>query len=718
MRICLPNRLIAHALTAALSLATAMAAQAQSAKEPAPESVLINADEMSHDNELGVIRAMGTVEVSHQGRTLLADTLIYNQRQDVLTATGSVSLMEPSGDVMFADYMELSGDMKTGVIKALRIRLADRSRIAANQAVRRDGNVTEMDRAVYSPCEPCKKDPARAPLWQVKAQKVIHDKAAQTIEYKDAWIEMAGVPVAYTPYLSHPDPTVKRRSGFLAPSFGGSSDLGVVLRTPYFWNMAPNRDATITPILTGKGNAGMALDYRQLMTDSRIDGKGSAVMDDGSLSGHIDAKGRFDVNDTWRWGFDADATSNDTYRRRYGFPTKTILESRLYTEGFRRRNYASLSTVGFQDLRAGNDAGTTPLVLPMGEFHHVGAPNPQGLRTEMDASMAALMRSDGTDTRRMSLGGGWVLPYIGPAGDVYSLSTTLRGDLYHVNSLVRSGAQSNYSGVSGRLHPEARLEWRYPLVMDQDRVYQVVEPVAAFVVSPYGGNSEKIPNEDSQDFEFDDTNLFSSNHFSGYDRVEGGPRVNYGLKWGLFGAKGGNTTVVVGQSARYKADSTFASGSGLDQRLSDLVGALRVSPGGTFNLQYRTLMSYKNLEPRRNEVRVSAGPPLLNLSANYVFFDRYENSAYPGREEMAVAVGSQLTRYWRGRMSSVRDLSAEGGQRLVALGLVYEDECLEFSSDLSRSFYLDRELKPSDTIMFRLSFKTLGDVSSGVNSLN
>lgn len=704
---------------AALSLSSAPSAHAAQTDAPnaAVESVLINADEMSHDRELGLVRAAGTVEVNYQGRTLLADSLVYNQRQDTLSASGNVSLLETTGDVMFADFMELSGDMKNGVIEALRVRLTDRSRIAAAHAERTGGNVTEMDRVVYSPCEPCKKDPSRPPLWQLKAMKVVHDQTDQSLEYKDAWLEFAGVPVMYTPYFSHPDPTVKRRSGFLPASFGGSTDLGFILRTPYYWNIAPERDATLTPIFTGERSVGMSVNYRQLGRVGELKTDGSGTYDSGDLSGHIKAKGRADIDSTWRWGFDANATSNDTYMRRYGFQTDSVLQSRLYTEGFRQRNYAQVSAVGFQDLRSDANPDTTPLVLPMAEFHHVGTPNRHGLRSELDASAVALTRSKGEDTRRVSLGGGWVLPYIGPSGDVYALSARLRGDLYHVNGISRTG-KSDYSGVSGRLYPEAKLEWRYPLVRDRGSIYQVVEPIAAFVISPYGGNPDTIPNEDSQDFEFDDTNLFSASRFSGYDQVEGGPRVNYGMKWGVYGANGGSTTLVIGQSARYRDDDTFSTGSGLDGHFSDIVGALHVSPGKNLDLQYRTRMSYESFDPRRNEVRLNAGPALFNVNANYVFYDRYENSEYPGREELTLGVQSQMSRFWRSQLTSVRDLDDDGGQRLVNLSLTYEDECLTFATELSRSFYLDRDLKPADAVMFRLTFKTLGEVTSGVTQIN
>lgn len=706
------------ALTCSLAVIATVATPARAAGLPEDIPVHISADEMSHERDLGIVRASGRVEISQSERTLIADTVVYNQRQDVVAATGNVTLMEPSGDVIFADYMELSGDMKDGTIDALKIKLADSSRFAAAKALRSNGNRTELDRAVYSPCKPCEKDPNRPPLWQLKAVKVVHDQKEQSIEYKDAWMEFAGVPVVYTPYLSHPDPTVKRRSGFLTPSFGGSSDLGFVLRTPYFVNIAPNRDATITPTFTGEKALSLAGEYRQRLQKSTLEGTGSATYDDANIYGHIDAAGEFDVNDTWRWGFTANRTNNDTYLRRYGYQSDPVLTSSLYTEGFRRKNYMMASAYTYQDTRTDADSKESPIVLPYLEFSHVGNPNRFGARTELDLNAVALTRTNGQDSRRMSAKAGWVLPYTSRVGEVYTLSATLQGDAYHVNSLPQTGDKDNYSGFAGRLHPQVEMAWRFPLVRQSETTYQVVEPVVAAVVAPYGGNPPTAPNEDSQGFEFDDTNLFSPNRFSGYDRVEGGPRVNYGLNWGVYGAGGGFTSVRVGQSVRMKEDDTFARGSGLEEHFSDIVGSVHVSPGDLIDLQYRTRLGKNDLAANRNELQLTAGVPLLTVTGNYVYYDRQEGSEFAGREEFTTGVQSELTRHWNGSLRSVRDLTDDGGQRSFGFNLAYEDECLVFSTDLVRNFYQDGDLKPTDTIMFRLTFKTLGEVQSGVTQLN
>ena len=678
-------------------------------------SLLLTADEMAYDRDLGVVTASGNVEISDDDRVLLADTVSYNQRLDVLTASGNIRLLEPTGEVVFAEYVELTGDMKDGIIRNLRILLSDKARIAATGARRSDGTVLEMRRAVYSPCNLCPDDPTRPPLWQLKAVKVVHDKPRQSLEYTDAWLEIAGLPVAYTPYLTHPDPTVKRRSGFLVPSVGGSSDLGFVVQTPYFFNISPHRDATLTPIYTTEEGPVLAGEYRHLLTDGEFKAEGSITRDSSEdIRGHILSEGRFDVDDTWRWGFDIDRTTDDTYLRRYGFGGAGTLTSRLYGEGFRKRNYLAANTYVFQGLSEEDDRGSIPYVTPMIEYNHVGEAGPLGGRTSLDTSLLALTRTGGTDTRRLSAKAGWHLPYVGGIGDLYSLSASLQGDLYHVNGVSRGDDEESFSGFTGRLVPQVAVDWRYPFVREEGSVYHLIEPIASAIVSPYGGNPNKIPNEDSVDFEFDDTNLFKNNRFTGLDRVEGGPRFNYGVHWGVFGRGGGSTSVLVGQSYRPRTDDTFAVGSGVEDNFSDIVARLRVSPGEFLEAFYRTRLDKDNLGARRNEFDLSIGPPALRLTTGYIFFDRQEDSEFAGREEVRLAVDAEITRYWRTHMSAIRDLTGVGDMRSAGIGATYEDECLAFTIDVTRTFFEDRDLEPTDAVMLRATFKTLGEIQSQV----
>src|SRR6266403_561206 len=179
-----------------------------------------------------------------------ADTVSYNQRTDTVTASGHVSLLSPTGEIAFADFMELRDSMNNAFAQNVRMLLADRSRLAANTARRINGNRFELRSGVYSPCDLCRDDPSAPPAWQLKAREISDDKEYKLIEFKDATMEIDGWPVFYSPYLSQPEPGVKRASGFLMPSFGNSNTTGFHVGVPFYWVIDTDKDLTLSPRYT------------------------------------------------------------------------------------------------------------------------------------------------------------------------------------------------------------------------------------------------------------------------------------------------------------------------------------------------------------------------------------------------------------------------------------------------------------------------------------
>jgi LPS-assembly protein len=681
--------------------------------------IAFTADEVIHDKDLGVIKASGNVEIFNNKEVLLADKISFNQRQNMVTASGNVRLLDPTGHVLFSEYMELSGDFKTAFIQNIKIRLSDNARIVASKAERYDGNTTKMKNAVYSPCTTCATKPDQPPLWQLKAKKIIHNQKQQELEYHDVWMELAGVPIIYTPYFWHPDPTVKRRSGFLAPSTGGTTYLGTTVTTPYFYAISPSKDLTISPTVATKERLLMSGLYRERYTNGAINVGGSLAYNSNSkIRGHIESDARFDLDEKWRWGLDLNRTTDDTYLRRYGLPTSRVLTTKVYTEGFSQRNYLAAKAYSFQGTAIEDVRDQSPLILPLVTFNHQSAIGRSGSSNNFNASSIMMTRKNGNNTRRLSVDGGWRLPLIGRRGDITKISMTGRGDLYHVRNLTLDAKQAKYTGFSSRFRPQIKADWRLPLARHYGKVSQTLEPIASAIISPYGGNFAKIPNEDSISMEFDDTNLFSDNIFTGRDRVEGGPRIKYGLKWGLIGTGGGYTTAFLGQRYRPKDDNTFVEGSGLEGLLSDYVGRINISPGTHLNLGYRTRLDKDNFSFKRNELQLAAGPPALKLGMNYLFFEPQGDTDFFGREEVSGNISAKLNRFWYSSIASRYDLEGDGDLRNFGINLTYDCECFKVTTSFTRQFYKDRDIRPSDSILVKFNFKTLGDIQTGLNSAN
>ncbi|MSO71579.1 MAG: LPS-assembly protein LptD [Alphaproteobacteria bacterium] len=677
--------------------------------------VLLQADTLTFDRDQDLVLATGHVELTQGGYTLRAETLTYNQRSDVITASGNVVLMQPTGEVVFAEQVELTDDMKEGFIRGFSTLLKDDARLAAAGARRLAGTRTELDRAVFSPCALCAGDPTRAPLWQIKAAKIVHDSETHDLTYTDAWIEFFGVPVLYTPYLSHPDPSVERRSGILTPSLVLAGDLGTVVRTPVYWAIAPDRDFTFRPIWTTEAGQVLGGEYRQRLANGNFSLRASGAFDEhqspqgrSETQAHIDTDLLLNLTDTWRAGGNLFLTTNDTYLERFDISAEDTLISRAYAEGFWRRSYALAETYYFQGLRAEDDQGHIPFVLPKLNFNYVSEPIWRSGRTSLDANALMLTRNDGTNTGRMSLHGGWRQPFAGVlGGDRLTFSATLRLDAYNVQDGAVPPQDVAQNGTFLRALPQLALDWSYPFIRRGATFSILLEPVAQFVLAPNGGNPSEIPNEDSINLDFDDTSLWNGNRFPGDDRVEGGARVDYGLRAAWYGDSGARATGFLGQSYRFNDDATFPANSGLEGHMSDLVGRLDLSPNKYFDALYRFRIAQEDWSVRRHELAFRAGPRAFHLGIDYNFLAG--SGEFADRQEIGGKLTSKLTDTWSFSGHARSDLSDDG--RMISMGgaIEYQDECFDIILGFNRRFTRDRDIPPSDSIMLRVNLKYLGD---------
>lgn len=724
-------------LAICLALAAARPAAAALATDPREEPVLITADSLEYDQEKGIVRAKGNVEVSRRTepfvegvtppveRVLLADNVIYYETKGLIEAQGHVALIEPTGEVIFADRVKITDDLKNGTISDMRARMTDNSRLAAVGGRREGGVRTEMRKGVYTPCEQCKEDPDAPPLWQVRADKVVHDQQTHDMEYFNAFLDVYGIPVFYTPYLSHPDPTVKQRSGILSPTYGNSSDLGYMVGVPYYWGIDRSEDLVIRPIFTSRQGPVFSTEYRNRLAHGELNFNGSITQGDFTNSsgektenvvrGHIFANGRFDMGDMWRGGFDLQRASDDTYLARYNFPApNNVLTSRAFMEGFDHRNYADVNIYAFQGLRPTDDADTTPLVAPLMNYNYYGMPLSHGSYITFDSSILSLTRIEGENSHRLSLLGQWHLPYTGDNGNVFEVTASTQADLYYASNVPDPDVQpgSSFNGVTGRVFPQLKFLWRYPLARAYKTQRQLIEPVAALIVGPNGSNPNSIPNEDSFSVEFDDSNLFAFNRFPGVDRVDSGQRVDYGVNTGIYGRRGGSITGFFGGSYRFNDESPFLVGSGLEDQRSDFVGRVQITPRPEMNVLYRFRLDKDTLRPRSNEVSVGLGPPELRFSGQYVKLDAESaDGGFDRREEFVGRVRAELNDYWR-IVGTTRQDFANGVNLSYRFGLTYEDECFIMDASYLHKAYVNREIEPSDTFLVRFVFKRLGEIKT------
>lgn len=700
-------------------------------KEEQP--VDLTSDTLEYDEKSGVVTALGNVEIVQAGRILRAEQVVYNVTNDQVFAQGNVVLNEVSGDTYFADQVELKDQMKDGFVTGVRGMLADGSRFTAMDAEKINDLKVIMRKASYTACDSCEKNPDKAPLWQLKANKVTHHKDDQRISYRDATFELAGTPVFYTPYFSHTDGTVDRKTGFLIPSLGFDSDLGAFYNQEYYWNIAPDKDATIG-VAAFTNEAPLVLgEYRQRFEDAQITLNGGATVSgrtervgdierevNNETRGHLFAEGLWDINEKWRAGTNLALVTDDQYFRQYDISSEDVLENEVFVERFSNRDYSTGRVLNFKDVRVSDRAEDQPNVLPELYTKFLGDPNSVlGGRWSVEASALGLQREGNEqDVIRGSTALGWERRIVNDTGLVTTLDLLTRGDAYRVSDQEETALGNSSNGTALRGFARANLETSYPLQKQLETGQMVLEPVASITVGTNLNEDDDIPNEDSQDVFLDSTNLFNANRFPGTDLIEDETHVTYGLRSGYYADNGHQGEVFLGQSYRLNdEDNPFPEGSGLSEQDSDVVGQLDLRFGPKLQLGYGFQLANDNLSSRRHEVDMTSTLGRLTFGARYFYADALEGTDLDTRrEQIRNFARVKLDDQWAVFGSTQYDLATETeGLRRFGYGVEYTGQCANFLLSASRRRINESTGDGGTQILLRIGLKNLGEFeTSGI----
>ncbi|HSM96869.1 MAG TPA: LPS assembly protein LptD [Rhizomicrobium sp.] len=740
-------------LTAMLLLggAAAHAASDFSGKDallgPPGGDYVLKADDVTYDVNGKVVTASGHVEVDHNGRIVTTDLLTYDQNTDTLVATGNVVMMAPDGTVIFSPRATLSNEMKDGVLEGFRALIGKTGRLSAVEARRKDGTVTTLDRAVFTHCKICNKPGQRTPLWDVKAYHVVYDQTAHKITYRDAVIDLFGIPVAWTPYFSQSDPTVKRETGLLAPDVGSSSTLGTFVKLPYYISFNDSRDMTIEPIFSTEGGEVLEGEYRERWDNGGMWLQGSIANNpNGGLKENqnqtyssLFGSGRTQVGDSsvWRFGYDVQLTSNPTYLERYSLYNKDDqLFNDLFVQGVSGRSRFAITGYFFQSLVGACPVLTTvnppvcattqisplfiktaqiPLVLPLIEYTYIPERPILGGDFRFDINSASIERHVGPDDQRLTAEMRWQLPLVTNNGQVITLRADVRGDLYHVtnNDLADPNFPALFLNVPAGSHyisrglPYIGLDWRWPFIAGggAGKPAFVVEPIIQAIAAPYGGNPKGIPNEGSYNIELGENDVFSFDRLPGYDIAESGPRANVGFRTEALFPKG-SVEVQIGEVLRLKPDPVFAQETGFADKASDVVGRFTIKFPPYLSLTHRVDVDQSSGTVRRNQVYLDGNYGRSSIELSYVRLPQQDviNTDEP-REEVNGQATLGVFGYWVVFAAARRDLASS--QMLDdEFGVGYDDECLKISLSYRRQYTRDRDIPPSTSILFRFKLNT------------
>lgn len=726
----------------ATALAQASASETAPTQAPGEEArttgeIAFSADQLVYDDDSETVTATGEVRMNREGYRLRANQVSWNRITGEVRAEGDVQVISPGGDVAYGDNVRLEDNLRDGLIENLLLVLEDGGRLAAAEA-RRENGYTILSRAAYSPCavvdsHGCPRDPT----WQINAVRVVHDPVRNRIRYEGASLNLFGVPILALPGLSHPDGTRQGGTGLLVPEARFSRRNGFELSLPYYIQLAPNRDVTITPHLYTDVLPMLEAEYRQLTSIGAFQLRGFVthgerlLIDPLSLPppglnegirAYVEGNGRFQLDPRWSITVSGRYVTDRTFLRRYDISRDDRLRSVVNAERIGEDSYISFAGWAFQGLRVSDDAGQQPIVLPAVDARWRMADPWLGGRLELQANSLAILRPEGQDSQRAFARAEWQHRSITALGQELVLTALARGDVYHANDtlLTPTIIYRGDEGWSGRFIGAAAVDLKWPLVGRFLGGTHLLTPRLQFVASPPTENMD-IPNEDSRSVDLEDSNLFALNRFPGYDRWEDGVRVTYGADWAVD-FPGMSFRANIGQSYRLSRQETLLpTGTGLSDRFSDIVGRTDLRIGRRVALVHRFRIDKDNLAVRRNEIDATVGGRQTYATIGYLRLDRDIDPSIEDlrdREELRFGGRVRFLGYWSIFGSAVVDLtnsqedpfSQSDGFDPVRhrLGILYDDDCIELGLTWRRDYETTGDARRGNTFLIRVALKNLG----------
>ncbi len=697
-----------------LALAPLRAAEAQLATLIADSIGFNGADE---------VEAAGNVEIYYNGNRILAERLIYNRADDALTILGPITLIEENGQVVTASYAELSGDLKDGIMQGARLVLEEQMQIAAAEINRVDGRYNQLYKAVASSCRICAN--GGAPLWRIRAERVIHDQEARQLYFDNAVFEIGGLPVFYLPRMRLPDPSLRRSSGFLIPSLKQTTALGFGFRFPYFLTLGDHADVTLTPFVTSKSKT-VEGRYRQAFRWGRIQFSGAVSVDDilpDETRAYLFGQGRFNLPYDFKLDLNIELVSDRGYLDTYDYSDKDRLSNGLSISRTRRHEYIFASAETLRTLRDSEvpveETLATELVRGTYErrFPRIAGGegrltfDVQGYERNADSVTPALQAACtaasvpagdclARDVFRTSAELGWHRDWLLAGGALLKADTALAGDFYVV------GQDPALDPRLGRITPAAAVELRWPLMRTAPNgARDVIQPVMQLAWSESYGDT--VPVEDGRLVDFDMGNLLSLSRFPGHDARETGLRATAGLTWTHVTPKGHEYALAAARVFRTEDPGVFGGASGLDGRNSDWLLAGRVEIGDRLSLTNRSLFD-TDLDFTKAETRLTWRGEKITAATSYIWVDaapvegRFEDVA-----EWNVDFAYDFNRNWTGSMDWRYDFDADRAAK-AGIGVEYRNECVNVGLSLSRTFTTSTSVEPSTDIGLTVSLNGFG----------
>ncbi|EAR50180.1 organic solvent tolerance protein, putative [Oceanicola granulosus HTCC2516] len=671
-----------------LTLTLTMGLLAAPARAQIPATLVADSVTVTPERQL---IARGNVEAFYEDTRLSAEAIVYDEASDRLTITGPIFIQTADGDIFTAERANLDPRLENGLLIGARLVLNEQLQLAANQIDRVDGRLTQLYKVAATACRVCGGGP---PLWEIRARRVIHDEAAGQLYFEAAQFRIGGVPVFYLPRMRLPDPTNARSTGLLIPRLRTTDRLGTGIKLPYFITLGPHADLTLTPYLSPATRTLEARFRRAFLRgDVEIDAAVTSddILDGGKTRDYVFAEAEFAWPGNWRLEAQLQAVSDQAYLIDYDYSDTDLLTSFLRLGRITEDSRLGFDLTVVESLRDGDENELLPTLLPSAVYERVlrypGLPGALTAYAEAEVAVRTSERDRvGRDIVRLGTGLGWRHQSVLPGGLLAVSAAGVEVDRYRIDE------DSAFPDHVTRRTPYLQAELRWPLARTTATgSTHVLEPVLALTWSDtYGG---RVPNEDSQVVELDETNLFALSRFPGEDAREDGWRAAAALSWTVARPSGWQARTTVGRLLRASPDPRFASGTGLDGDTSDWVAVVGLDTPTGLSLDARALFD-DDYDFARTEARLDWSNARFDLAATYVELAANEAEARPAAvAEWTFDADYRVSEMWEVSAEARYDIAADA-PKFAGVGVEYTNECVTVGLSVSRRFTSSTTLEP------------------------
>ena len=725
-----------------------------------------SANKLTYSQDDNIIEATGNVVAKNQeGKQISSDKIIYNKKTQQLSTFGNSKFTDDKGGTLFAESFEYNLEKK--IISAeKKVKFIDKekntyyfSKLNAddkfdeiigfdinadlNKQNLKSGdkfnefieprfsgksasiknNITIVKDARFTTCKKTNETDGCA-YWNLNAGELIHDKEQKKITYKNASLDLNNVPVLYLPYFAHPDPTVKRESGFLPPTLANlGSDIGSTIKIPYFYPVSQSADFTVSPVYYFKEHPLLLGEYREKFKNGDISLEGgftqgykevTTTKTDGSrhhLYGNLNLIFSDKILDQTILNAKVQQVNNPTYLRvnkinstNDGFKKNLIKEddtkltNEINLNSFGKTENFNIKAATYRDISVTKNSDQYSYLLPELSYSKYNLFNDNNL------SLNSIFKSQNTNTNQNkstfinNLDYSTQDFYNNNLGIGYKFLTKINNINYY------SDYKTPNQNLNSQINPVAGFDASLPFAKINKDTEQYIIPRILTRYAP-----GKMTNATTNDTTLNTDNIFSMNRMNSDELIEKDLSFNLGADWIWQEKKVNNkepekATISVGQVLKLNKDLDMPTKSSLQKSNSDIVSKINYLSPKNFDV---TLKS--TFDNQLNHVYYNDFTFKKNFTSSEVNFNFYEKNSHIGNERYAKAnVTSYITDSTKLKIESDRNLKTDLTNS-HKLGIENENECIRYGFYLQKNYSSDKDLKPATSVYFGVTLLPFGE---------